>query len=80
MSVFEKDCLKDEPHGPDVSIHERPLGHYQGVSIADPDGGYKIESHRDDPVIEYDKSKYRIVPQPQSGDGENIERFKFVRK
>lgn len=63
---------------PEVEIAEKPLGTFQGVKIKSRDGGYCITSERDHPVIEYDRTRYRLERDPSST--ERIERFKIIPK
>lgn len=48
------------------------------VRIYKSDGGYSVETNRDHPVIEYDRTKFRIERDPSSG--ERFERFRIVRE
>lgn len=62
-------------HNEESSFYDPP----DAIEVSD--DGFRIRTGRDgETSVKYDKNKYRIVPDPRSGDGENIERFKFVRK
>lgn len=67
------------PNAPDVRIIEsRPGGQFQRVVIREQSGGYQIESSRDHPVVEYDRSRFRLERDPASN--EQMERFRIVPK
>jgi hypothetical protein len=67
-----------ERKGPHYWLGREGEGPLEKVAIEARDGGYKITSNSDDPVIEYDRAKYKIERDPAST--EQVERFKLVRK
>lgn len=71
--------LPPAPNAPDVQIIEsRPGGQFEGVRIRERSGGYQIESKRDFPTVEYDRTKFRLERDPAST--EQTERFRIVPK
>lgn len=63
-----------ENNGPHIDVFPE-AGH---VVIRARDGGYSVETNRDHPVIEYDRTRYKL--ERDSTSTEQMERFRIVPK